>query len=334
MLSASSIVAAPVPCQEADLVTQSNGLRPDIVWLGDPACHDVRLTGAKAAHLSRLAAVQRVPPGFSITSDALSTAVIGEQFLPLELRGTIAEAYLELTRRTGNPTLGVAVRSSAVDEDGPTASFAGQHDTYLNVSGVGEVIDAVERCWASARCETVLAYRRSHGLSLDDIRISVLIQQLVVADTSAVVFSANPVSGRRDELIVCGSWGLGESIVGGSVTPDHWTLRREGLDLEIIERRVSSKARMTVAVPGGTREVDVPRIVRLLPSLDDGQIFEIARLALTLEAEMGWPTDVECAVAGGELYLLQCRPITTLGIGSLATTEVSDSRQELRVLSS
>src|SRR5205085_3701452 len=120
----------------------------------------------------------------------------------------------------------VAVRSSAVDEDGDTDSFAGQHETYLNISGVGPVIAAVQRCMESAYAPRALAYRRERGRSSACVRLAVLIQHQIVSDVSAVVFSANPLTGRRDEVVINASWGLGESIVGGSVTPDTYVVRR------------------------------------------------------------------------------------------------------------
>ena len=282
----------------------------DVIWLGEPAGHDVQLTGAKAAHLSRLAASHRVPPGFCLTAEAHRRAAAQGCLTP-QLRDALAVSYAALAERTGHAEPCVAVRSSAIDEDGPTASFAGQHDTYLNIAGLEALVDAVERCWASARAEQVLVYRRQHGLALDDMRLAVLVQQLAPADVSMVMFSANPVTGARDELLITASWGLGESIVGGTVTPDSWRISK--LDLEPLETRLGAKQRMTVAIPGGTREVDVPRLLRGQLVLSAQQVREVAQLGLALEAQMGWPVDVECAYARGELYLLQCRPITTLG---------------------
>jgi len=125
-----------------------------------------------------------------------------------------------------------------------------------------------------------------------------------------VVFSANPVTGNRDEVMINASWGLGESIVGGTVTPDTFVVRKS--DLAVINRTIADKGCMTVSVPGGTREVDVPRFLRQQAALADEQAVEMAQLALSLETTMGYPVDIECAYASGELYLLQCRPITTL----------------------
>jgi len=146
---------------------------------------------------------------------------------------------------------------------------------------------------------------------VDDLRIGVLVQQLVPADVSAVVFSANPVSGSLDEVMITSSWGLGESIVGGTVTPDTYVVSKSGFD--VAWRDIALKDRMTVMTECGTEEADVPADLQSAPSLDDAQIREITELALTLERHTGHAVDIECAIAESTLYLLQCRPITTLG---------------------
>jgi len=277
----------------------------NLLWLGDPKSFDVALVGGKAANLSRLARMyHRVPDGFSLPVTAMDEAH------PLDLRDEITAAISDLMNCHSLPDFIAAVRSSAVDEDGATASFAGQHETYLNIVGADAIIQAVTRCWESARSEHALDYRRQQGLSVEHPRIAVLVQQLVAADVAAVVFSANPITGDHDEVMVNASWGLGESIVGGTVTPDTFIVRKS--DLAITSRAVTDKQRMTVATSGGTHEVDVPRFLRNTPSVSDEQVIEMAKLALTLEATMEYPVDVECAYAKGELYLLQCRPITTL----------------------
>ena len=190
------------------------------------------------------------------------------------------------------------------------ASYAGQHETSLNIRGVEAVADAVVHCWRSAQSPRARAYRGAQGRARDDVQVAVLVQQLIVADSSAVLFSAHPVTGSRDEIVVNASWGLGESIVGGTVTPDTYVVRKA--DLAVVSRQVAAKRRMTVAVPGGTREVDVPRFLRTRSTLTEEQAVEIAHLGLALEATLGRPVDVECAYQDGRLFLLQCRPITTL----------------------
>lgn len=277
----------------------------NLLWLGDPKSFDVALVGGKAANLSRLARLyHRVPDGFS-----LPVTVMNEVH-PHDLRDEIAAAISDLMACHRLPDFIAAVRSSAVDEDGAFASFAGQHETYLNIVGADAIIQAVTRCWESARSEHALDYRRQQGLSVERPQLAVLVQQLVAADVAAVVFSANPITGSRAEIMINASWGLGESIVGGTVTPDTFIVRKS--DLEVIQHVIADKQRMTVSTPGGTHEVEVPRFLRKQPSLDGEQVVELAKLALTLEAMMGHPVDIEGAFAAGVLYLLQCRPITTL----------------------
>jgi len=277
----------------------------NLLWLGDPKSFDAALVGGKAANLSRLARLyHRVPDGFSLP------VTVMDEVHPLDLRDEITAAISDLMNCHSLDNFIAAVRSSAVDEDGATASFAGQHETYLNIVGADAILQAVTKCWESARSEHALDYRRKQGLSVERPQIAVLVQQLVAADVAAVVFSANPVTGNRDEVMINASWGLGESIVGGTVTPDTFIVRKS--DLEITQHMISDKQRMTVSTTGGTHEVDVPRFLRNTSSLNEEQVIEMAKLALTLEATMEHPVDIECAYAGGELYLLQCRPITTL----------------------
>lgn len=273
-----------------------------IVWLEDTVCQQVSLVGGKAANLAKLAGHFCVPPGFVVHHASVSPTVV-------------RAAYRQLGDVIGEPNPAVAVRSSAIDEDSAGASFAGQHETYLNISGADEVYAAIERCWQSAFSERALAYRRQQGIPMQGTQLAVLIQVLVPADVAAVVFSANPLNQRRHQVVVTASWGLGESIVGGTVTPDTFiiesdpTLRRPQ---QIITRQVADKAKMTIRHANGTREVDVPRLLRTRPAVTDEAVLEMAQLALDLQAKFGHPVDVECAYAGDKLYLLQCRPITTL----------------------
>ena len=276
-----------------------------LLWIGDPQSFEAALVGGKAANLSRLARLyHRVPDGFSVPVTVMAEAH------PLDLRHEITAAISDLMACHSLPDFVAAVRSSAVDEDGAVASFAGQHETYLNIVGGDAIIQAIARCWESARSERALEYRRKQGLSVERPQLAILVQQLVAADVAAVAFSANPVTGNRDEVMINASWGLGESIVGGTVTPDTFIVRKP--DLAVTNRVIADKQQMTVSAPGGTREVAVPRFLRQAACLNEEQVVEVAKLAQTLEGTLGHPVDVECAFAGGELYLLQCRPITTL----------------------
>lgn len=274
-----------------------------ITWLGQHDCHDARLSGGKAAALSRLAERYSVPPGFCLTSSALH-GIAPPISIPGRLRAAVVDAYATLAREVS----AVAVRSSAVDEDGALTSFAGVHETFLNVRGDGALLMAIERCLESFFSPRALAYRHERG-AFDAVRMAVLVQQQIVSDVSIVAFSANPVTAARDEIVVTASWGLGESLVGGTVTPDTWWVRRDG---RVEAERIGDKRRMTVTTLDGCREVDVPRMMRKLPSLSAEQVREVVQLAVQLEQHQGRPVDIECAYSGGRLYLLQCRPITTL----------------------
>jgi len=278
----------------------------DVAWLGEPAASEPTLVGGKAASLSRLAAEHRVPPGFALTSKVLGRAApeLARGVVPASLRAQIDGAYEQLGAGR------VAVRSSAIDEDGDAHSFAGQHETFLNVEGAEAVAESVLLCFASAFTQRALDYRLHVGLPVDHIGLAVLVQVQVLADSAAVVFSANPINGRLDQIVVNASYGLGESIVGGTTTPDTFVVRKD--DLEILTRTIGEKRLMTVPVPGGTRELETPALLRSRPSITDEQVVEMAELALRLETATGAPVDVECAVHDGLLYVLQSRPITTL----------------------
>ena len=142
--------------------------------------------------------------------------------------------------------------------------------------------------------------------------MAVLVQEFIPADVSAVVFSANPVTGDSNEVVINASWGLGESVVGGTVTPDSYTVHKASFN--VTERQIADKRRMVVPAPEGTQEVAVPQFLRTRQTLEDSQIVELANLAVSLESTMGWPVDLECSYRDGELYLLQCRPITTMKV--------------------
>ncbi|MBN1656842.1 MAG: PEP/pyruvate-binding domain-containing protein [Anaerolineae bacterium] len=278
----------------------------DIYWLDGKECRDPARVGGKAAQLGRLAQTYPVPPGFCLAVAGHDSAT-----RPTDLQKTqLATAYAQLGSRCGKWPLPVAVRSSAVDEDGHDASFAGQHESYLNVIGLEPIAAAIVRCLASAGAERARAYRRARGLEPAG-GVAVLVQQLIVADVSAVVFSLDPRIRDRSQVIINATWGLGESLVGGTVVPDLYAVRKR--DLAIVEQQVADKACMTVAAapPGqATREVPVPGPMRREAALAPHQALELARLACDLEAACGWPVDLECAYRCGRPYLLQCRPVT------------------------
>ena len=289
----------------------------EIVWLGDQDCHDAEQVGAKAANISQIAADFKVPCGFALSVEAFSrwcepgaTGKTDIANVPDDFKEHVANAYRQLAETVGEETPAVAVRSSATDEDSSGASFAGQHDTYLNITGEDAVTAAIVMCWNSLQNSEAIAYRESAGIALDGARMAVLVQHLVASDTSGVVFSANPITGNRDEVMINMSWGLGEAIVGGMVTPDTFTVSKG--DFKITSENIAEKMLMTVSTPDGTKEVDVPRIMRSAPSASPEQVIEAAKMATALEEQLGWPVDAEFAFQGADLFLLQARPITTL----------------------
>ncbi len=280
----------------------------DLLWLDDPRCRDAQLVGGKAAQLSQLAADFDIPPGFCIPAPLLDLLDDAADVLPAALRDAVAAAYQALAAQVGAADPPVAVRSSAIDEDGARASFAGQHTTLLHIAGADAVVGAVARCWRSARSARATAYRQQHGLDASAPQMAVLVQQLVLADVSAVAFSVDPVSGDHDRIVVNATWGLGESLVGGLVNPDSYALRK--IDMQIVARQIADKTQMSVPVADGTQTMAVSAERRRLPALSDAQVAEVARLAQALEQQMGWPVDIECAYAGSRLALLRCRPVT------------------------
>src|SRR5205814_1268916 len=190
-------------------------------FLGEAASRDAQRVGAKAATLSRLADRFRVPAGFCLDTsvfDELGAAMTGDRRALEALRALVTTGYRELATVTRRDGPAVAVRSSAIGEDGAESSFAGQHETVLDVSGVDAIVDAVVRCWRSASSERAIAYKKERGIT-ERARVAVLVQELVPADAAAIAFSVDPVTGDRDTLVIDACVGLGEAIASGAVTP-------------------------------------------------------------------------------------------------------------------
>jgi len=256
-----------------------------------------------------LAALEGVDPLQPATLEAASQ-VIRELFagaeIPPAIAGAIAQAYAELTGQ--NPT--VAVRSSATAEDLPDLSFAGQQETYLNVQGAATVLGAVQRCWASLWTARAIGYRARHAIDQGTVSLAVVVQLLVPAEAAGITFTADPVSGARDQVMITAAWGLGEAVVGGMVTPDTLTVNKT--TGEVLARETADKQVMTVRVNGGTEEQPVPEELKGVPVLSDQQAVELARLGVQIEELYGMPMDIEWALADGTFAIVQARPITAL----------------------
>jgi rifampicin phosphotransferase len=227
------------------------------------------------------------------------------QTLP-DVAGAIAQAYAELAGR--DPA--VAVRSSATAEDLPEASFAGQQETYLNVQGVSDVLEAVKLCWASLWTARAIAYRARQGIGIERLSLAVVVQNLVPAEAAGILFTANPVTGSRDQAMISAAWGLGEAVVGGLVTPD--TLIVDKASGMVLDRQTADKQVMTARLNGGTQEQPVPDELRRAPVLDDSMAAELVRLGVQIEELYGMPMDIEWVLADGHISIVQARPITAL----------------------
>ena len=224
---------------------------------------------------------------------------------PDDLAAPILAAYAGLGEAAP-----VAVRSSATAEDLPDASFAGQQDTYLNITGNAALLDAVKRCWGSLWTARAMAYRHRQGIDPVQVSLAVVVQAMAPADAAGVLFTVNPVTGAADEMVINATWGLGEALVAGRVNPD--TIIAAKADGRVKEVALGDKAVMTAAVAGGTDEVAVDTARRSAQAIDEEQVAELVRLGRELESLFGGPQDVEWAVAGGTVILLQSRPVTTL----------------------
>jgi pyruvate,water dikinase len=254
-----------------------------IVWLDQCADHPLALVGGKAARLADGVDGATVPPGFCLTTIAYDQWRIWQdapaaptQPLPPVLEEALAGAYRRLTTLCGPEAPPVAVRSSAVDEDSPGASFAGQYQTFLNVTGVNAIAVAVAKCWSAMVDPQVIAYRCQQGLA-EHSKAAVIVQQLVDADVSAVAFSANPITGATTEVVINAAWGLGESLVGGQITPDAYIINKS--NQAVIGREIARKAQMTMRAGQGVTLAPVPTARQTSPTLTDPQIAAIARLA-------------------------------------------------------
>ena len=228
--------------------------------------------------------------------------------IPTNVENAILEAYRLLVKQTGN-TL-VAVRSSANAEDLAGASFAGQQDTYLNIQGEEALLDSVKHCWASLWTERAIAYRARQGISPASVALAVVIQQMVPAESAGILFTANPISGNRNELMINASWGLGEAIVGSLVVPDNIIVDKASSRTKFMT--IADKTVMTVRAGNGTGERPVPAAKRRKSTLSKRQVTELARLGMAIEHYYGAPQDIEWCFAGGQFYIVQVRPITTL----------------------
>jgi pyruvate, water dikinase len=303
--------------------------------------HDVPLAGGKGANLGDMVqAGLPVPPGFVITSaayrkmfassgldekvcDCLDVvnreddralmnveteirALFAKQVMDSELSAEILEHYHAL-----GDNVPVAVRSSATAEDLAGASFAGQQNTFLNVYGDDELIHTVVDCWSSLYTCQAIYYRYRNGFKDSDVSMAVVVQRMVSADKAGVIFTVDPVSRNPYQMVIEGVYGLGEGIVSGTITPDHFKVDRETLEIRF--KYIAPKGLMfTKDCSCGCIEIPVPDELKSQPVLSEPELEQLVRMGNRVETHFGSPQDIEWGAENGEFYLLQSRPITTL----------------------
>jgi pyruvate,water dikinase len=322
-----------------------------VLWFEEIDKNDLALVGGKSANLGELIkAGIPVPPGFAVTSYAYREfiersglkkkiseilkevakskdpkafeevsvrirKIIEEENIPDDIAKAIVDNYRKLCEKVGRANVPVAVRSSATAEDLPGASFAGQQDTFLNVEGEEEVLLKVKKCWSSLFTPRAIFYRQEKGINHDKVLMSVVVQKMVNAKAAGVMFTMHPVTGEGDKIVIEGSWGLGEAVVSGSVTPDTYVVDKK--TLKIIERKISEKTHEIVRDPssGRTVRIEVPPERRNVPCLTDEEVIKLAELALRIEQHYGYPQDIEWAIDRDmkfpeNIFIVQSRPET------------------------
>jgi len=322
-----------------------------VLWFEEIDKNDLALVGGKSANLGEMVkAGIPVPPGFAITSYAykefiertglkskISEAlkeianskdpkafenvsarirrIIEEEEIPGDIARAIVENYRKLCEKVGRANVLVAVRSSATAEDLPGASFAGQQDTFLNVEGEEEVLLKVKKCWSSLFTPRAIFYRQEKGIDHDKVLMSVVVQKMVNAKAAGVMFTIHPVTGEEDKIVIEGSWGLGEAVVSGSVTPDTYVVDKR--TLKILEKKIAEKTYEIVRDPssGRTVKVEVSPERKKAPCLTDEEVVKLAELALKIEQHYGYPQDIEWAIDQDmefpeNIFIVQSRPET------------------------
>jgi pyruvate,water dikinase len=344
-------------------------MKPDLIlWFENLRKTDIPIVGGKNANLGEMiAAGIPVPPGFAITAHAYKRFIVEtgidekiykiikdtvkdpgdpKQYeeasvkirnlvestsMPKDIEETIKSAYKELSKRSGVREAFVAVRSSATAEDLPDASFAGQQETYLNVRGENEVVKKTVKCWSSLFTPRAIFYRTQKGFAHENVLISVGVQKMVEAKAAGVMFTINPVTGDTNQIVIEGNFGLGESVVSGSVTPDEFIVDKRSM--KIVEKRISVKKVQYVRDPhtGNTVHVDVSPEKQNQPCLSDEEILRLAELGLKIEKHYGKAQDIEWAIdrdlnLPDSIFIVQSRPET---IWSAKAAEVTGEKAKV-----
>lgn len=331
-----------------------------IKWFKDLDKEDIPIAGGKGANLGEMTqAGIPVPPGFVVLSSAyfefleknglrpkihqiLSTTdatdpaqlapaaakiqkIMGQATVPTEVAKEIFLAYAKIGSRAP-----VAVRSSATAEDLPDASFAGQQESYLNVLGDANVVDRVKACWLSLFGARAIFYRQEQKFDHFKVGIAVPVQKMIQSEVSGVMFTVDPISHDRDKIVIEAVWGLGDYIVQGVVTPDHYEVSRASG--KIITKTVSKQEIMETRSTQGVKEVKISSNLQEKQKLSDKEIIKIYELGKKIHNHYLAPQDIEWALAKGKLYITQSRPITTLNIKNSQEPELKIENLKLKIL--
>lgn len=330
-----------------------------VIDFDDLGKRDIPLVGGKNANLGEmLKAGIPVPPGFAVSAYAykkfITETKIAEKIyttiketvtdinnpkqfenaskkirhiiestsMPEEIQEATKNAYKKLGKKTMASEAFVAVRSSATAEDLPDASFAGQQETYLNVRGAKDLLEKTVKCWSSLFTPRAIFYRTQKGFRHEDVLISVGVQKMVNSITAGVTFTINPVTGKENEIVIEGNWGLGETVVSGEVTPDHYVVDKK--TLKITARKIAKKTIERIRDPktGKTIEAQVPTEKQEQPCLTDKEILKLAELAKKIEKHYGTPQDIEWAIDRDmsfpeNIFITQSRPETVWSAGEI-----------------
>jgi len=333
-----------------------------IRWFEEITKEDIPIAGGKGANLGELTQIGiPVPPGFVVTVDAyfdfLKAGNLQKQIeeilqvlnpenvtelqeaaekiqrlikntpIPEEIAKQIMKAYLKLGSLGGLKQAYVAVRSSATAEDLPDASFAGQQETFLNVRGEASVVNRVRDCWASLFTPRAIFYRQKNHFDHFRVGIAVPIQKMIQSQVSGVMFTTDPITNDKNTLVCEAVWGLGELIVQGTVTPDHYCVDKKSLKITKIE--VHPQKVQLIKIRGKTAKVAVPRSLQNVQKLNSLQIIELAKLGIAIQKHYFFPQDIEWGMEKNKLYILQTRPITTLKKKSPSSSKKEIKEAEL-----
>lgn len=327
-----------------------------ILWLNQISKKSIGLAGGKGANLGEMVKIGLpVPPAFVITVDAFkdflektglkmniyqilkktdvhdpnslakNTEKIRNMIIKAKIPEEIKKSVISAYEKIGKEEF-VAVRSSATAEDLPKASFAGQQLTVLNVKGEKALMDAVKRCWASLFSARATFYRVEKGFDHEKVLIALPIQKMIQSEVAGVGFTIHPSTGDKTKVLIEGSWGLGESVVSGEVTPDTFVLDKETGN--VVEQRISKKVKMKTrkSKEGGVVEVKIPKKKQLISCLTPDQLKEFDKIARKLEEHYEFPQDFEWAIENGKIYLVQTRPVTAFfeEMGVISPIEVAE----------